>query len=73
MTDVVITVPAYFGFRERNATREAAINAGWNPIALLDEPTAAAIMYGQNRNQSSLLTVVDLGGGTFDVTVLEYT
>ena len=73
LTDVVITVPAYFGFRERNATREAAINAGWNPIALLDEPTAAAIMYGQNRNQSSLLTVVDLGGGTFDVTVLEYT
>ena len=73
LTDVVITVPAYFGFRERNATREAAINAGWNPIALLDEPTAAAIMYGQNRNQSSLLTVVDLGGGTLDVTVLEYT
>ena len=70
--DVVITVPAYFGFEERNATKQAAINAGWNPIALLDEPTAAAIIYGQNRNKSSLFTVVDLGGGTFDVTVLQY-
>ena len=70
--DVVITVPAYFGFEERNATKQAAINAGWNPIALLDEPTAAAIIYGQNRNRSSLFTVVDLGGGTFDVTVLQY-
>lgn len=70
--DVVITIPAYFGFEERNATKQAAINAGWNPIALLDEPTAAAIIYGQNRNKSSLFTVVDLGGGTFDVTVLQY-
>lgn len=70
--DVVITVPAYFGFEERNATKQAAINAGWNPIGLLDEPTAAAIVYGQNRGKSSLFTVVDLGGGTFDVTVLQY-
>ena len=70
--DVVITIPAYFGFKERNATKQAAINAGWNPIALLNEPTAAAIIYGQNRNRSSLFTVVDLGGGTFDVTVLQY-
>lgn len=70
--DVVITVPAYFGFEERNATRQAAINAGWNPIALLDEPTSAAIIYGQNKTKSSLITVIDLGGGTFDVTVLQY-
>ena len=70
--DVVITVPASFGSEERNATKQAAINAGWNPIALLDEPTAAAINYVQNRNKSSLFTVVDLGGGAFGVTVLQY-
>lgn len=69
--DVVITIPAYFGFNQRNATEQAAISAGWNLIQLLAEPTAAAIIYGQNRNRSSLYTVVDLGGGTFDVTVLE--
>lgn len=70
--DVVITVPTGFGFEERNATKQAAINAGWNPISLLDDSTAAAIIYGQNRNKSSLFTVVDLGGGILDVTVLQY-
>lgn len=71
--DVVITVPAYFGFAAREATRQAAIAAGWNPIALIEEPTAAAIVYGQTRAKDSLFTVIDLGGGTFDVTVLQYT
>lgn len=70
--DVVITVPAYFGFAEREATKQAALNAGWNLIGLLEEPTAAAIAYGQNRGRNSLITVIDLGGGTFDVTVLEH-
>lgn len=70
--DMVITVPTYFGFEERNATKQAAINAGWNPIALLDEPIAAAMNYVQKSNKSSLFTVVDLGGGTFNVAVLQY-
>lgn len=71
--DVVITVPAYFGFAAREATRQAAIGAGWNPIALIDEPTAAAMIYGQTRSKNSLFTVIDLGGGTFDVSILQYT
>lgn len=70
--DVVITVPAYFGFAAREATRQAAIGAGWNPIALIDEPTAAAMIYGQTRSKNSLFAVIDLGGGTFDVSILEY-
>lgn len=72
VNDVVITIPAYFGFKERNETEQAAINAGLKPIALLDEPTAAAICYAQNRNREQTFVVVDLGGGTFDVTVLHY-
>ena len=72
VNDVVITIPAYFGFKERNETEQAAINAGLKPIALLDEPTAAAICYAQNRTSEQTFVVVDLGGGTFDVTVLHY-
>lgn len=72
VNDVVITIPAYFGFKERNETEQAAINAGLNPIALLDEPTAAALCYAQNRSSDQTFLVVDLGGGTFDVTVLHY-
>lgn len=72
VNDVVITIPAYFGFKERNETEQAAINAGLKPIALLDEPTAAAICYAQNRNREQTFVIVDLGGGTFDVTVLHY-
>lgn len=71
--DVVVTVPAYFGYKERNATKKAAITAGWNPIALIDEPIAAAINYGQTMNRRiSLFTVVDLGSSHLDVTVLQY-
>lgn len=72
VNDVVITIPAYFGFKERNETEQAAINAGLKPVALLDEPTAAAICYAQNRSKEQTFVVVDLGGGTFDVTVLHY-
>lgn len=72
VNDVVITIPAYFGFKERNETEQAAINAGLKPIALLDEPTAAAICYAQNRKIEQVFVVVDLGGGTFDVSVLHY-
>ena len=72
VNDVVITIPAYFGFKERNETEQAAINAGLKPVALLDEPTAAAVCYAQNRKLDQTFVVVDLGGGTFDVTVLHY-
>lgn len=72
LDNVVITVPAYFGFEERNLTKEAAVNAGWNPLAVLEEPTAAAVSCGVGKKSEQTYVVVDLGGGTFDVTVLEY-
>ncbi|MCL2158264.1 MAG: Hsp70 family protein, partial [Oscillospiraceae bacterium] len=69
--DVVITVPAYFGIEERNATRQAGEMAGFNVLGIVNEPTAAAInyCYGQQGNQKIL--VYDLGGGTFDVSIIE--
>lgn len=72
INDVVITIPAYFGFKQRNETEQAAINAGLKPLALIAEPTAAALCYAENKNLEQTLVVVDLGGGTFDVTVLHY-
>lgn len=71
--DVVITVPAYFGNEERNATKQAGKLAGLNVLDLVNEPTAAAISYAHtNKNlQSEVVVVYDLGGGTFDVTVLD--
>ncbi|MBE6187928.1 MAG: Hsp70 family protein [Rikenellaceae bacterium] len=72
VNDVVITVPAYFGTKAKNATYEAALNAGLKPLLLVPEPVAAAICYAQNRQSEQTLVVVDLGGGTFDVAVLHY-
>lgn len=69
--DVVITVPAYFGSREIEDTEKAARNAGLNPLRLISEPTSAAIAYGFDKSVNQSLLIVDLGGGTFDVTVLE--
>jgi len=70
--DVVITCPAYFGEKEREATRSAGRIAGLNVIALLDEPVAAAFHYGLNKAESDGAVVVyDLGGGTFDATVIK--
>ncbi len=69
--DVVITCPAYFGEAERMATKQAGIVAGLNVISILDEPTAAAIYYGVSKESAKKTVLVyDLGGGTFDVTVM---
>jgi molecular chaperone DnaK len=66
----VITVPAYFDESQRQATRDAAAIAGLEAMRILNEPTAAALAYGHERSQGKRLVVVDLGGGTFDVTVM---
>ena len=71
INDVVITVPAYFGFQEIGEVKKAAIDAGLNPIAIIPEPTAAAIRYGIDTKSRQTICVVDLGGGTFDVTILD--
>ncbi len=68
---VVITVPAYFGTAEREATYQAAKIAGLDVLALLDEPVAAAIHYGLNEGRNQTILVYDLGGGTFDTSVLK--
>jgi len=66
----VITVPAYFDDAQRQATKDAARLAGLNVLRLLNEPTAAALAYGLDSQQNGLFVVYDLGGGTFDVTIL---
>ncbi|MDE5796122.1 MAG: Hsp70 family protein, partial [Muribaculaceae bacterium] len=68
--NVVITCPAYFGMEERNATKTAGELAGLNVLDILNEPTAAAISYGLNVDQPQTVLVYDLGGGTFDITML---
>ena len=72
-TRAVITVPAYFGEKERMATKNAGEIAGLDVVKIVNEPTAAAIAHGLDRdgNESGLLLVFDLGGGTFDVTVMK--
>jgi len=69
--DAVITVPAYFGDKERQETKLAGYAAGLNVIGIINEPTAAALSYGLMNHPSSRIMVFDLGGGTFDVTILE--
>jgi molecular chaperone HscC len=72
IAEAVITVPAYFGDLQRQATRDAGALAGLKVDRIINEPTAAALAYGlQNRNREQRVAVLDLGGGTFDVTVLE--
>ncbi len=70
VTDAVITVPAYFNDGQRQATRDAAELAGLNCLRILNEPTAAALGYGFQQNKRQHVVVYDLGGGTFDVSVL---
>ena len=70
ITDVVITCPAYFGNNERERTRQAGIMAGLNVIDIINEPTAAAISYGIKADSEQTIMVYDLGGGTFDVTII---
>ena len=71
VTDVVITVPAYFNDSQRKATQEAGTIAGLNVVRIINEPTAAALAYGLDKKEAEQIVVYDLGGGTFDVTVLE--
>ena len=71
VTDAVITVPAYFNDAQRKATKEAGTIAGLNVLRIINEPTSAALAYGLDKKDSEQIVVYDLGGGTFDVTVLE--
>ena len=72
VTDAVITVPAYFNDAQRNATKEAGEIAGLNVLRIINEPTAAALAYGMDKKDKDMtVAVYDLGGGTFDVSILE--
>src|ERR687889_1519862 len=71
ITDAVITVPAYFEDAQRQATKEAGEIAGLNVLRIVNEPTAAALAYGLDKGDDQTILVFDLGGGTFDVSLLE--
>jgi len=71
VTQAVITVPAYFNDAQRQATKDAGKIAGLDVMRIINEPTAAALAYGLDRKDSGLVVVYDLGGGTFDVSILE--
>lgn len=71
VTEAVITVPAYFSDAQRQATKDAGRIAGLNVLRIINEPTAAALAYGLDKEESQKILVYDLGGGTFDVSILE--
>ncbi|MEA5144558.1 MAG: Hsp70 family protein, partial [Candidatus Limiplasma sp.] len=71
VTDAVITVPAYFSDSQRQATKDAGRIAGLNVLRIINEPTAAAMAYGADKGESMKIMVYDLGGGTFDVSILD--
>jgi molecular chaperone DnaK len=71
VTDAVITVPAYFDDSQRQATKDAGKIAGLNVLRIINEPTAAALAYGLDRKKEEKIAVFDLGGGTFDISILE--
>jgi molecular chaperone DnaK len=71
VTDAVITVPAYFSDSQRQATKDAGKIAGLNVLRIINEPTAAALAYGMDKENNQKILIYDLGGGTFDVSVLE--
>src|ERR671938_65211 len=71
VTDAVVTVPAYFNDAQRQATKEAGEIAGMNVLRIINEPTAAALAYGLDKENDQTVLVFDLGGGTFDVSLLE--
>src|SRR5207247_1668581 len=71
VTDAVITVPAYFNNAQREATKEAGKIAGLNVLRIINEPTAASLAYGLDKESDQTILVFDLGGGTFDVSILE--
>ena len=71
ITDAVITVPAYFNDSQRQATKDAGKIAGLNVLRIINEPTAAALAYGLDKQKDEKIAVFDLGGGTFDISILE--
>lgn len=71
ITDAVITVPAYFNDSQRKATKEAGEIAGLNVLRIINEPTAASLAYGLDKKKNEKIAVYDLGGGTFDISILE--
>ncbi len=71
ITDAVVTVPAYFNDSQRQATKDAGKIAGLNVLRIINEPTAAAMAYGLDKKQDEKIAVFDLGGGTFDISILE--
>ena len=71
VTQAVITVPAYFTDSQRQATKDAGRIAGLEVLRIINEPTAAALAYGMDKENNQKILVYDLGGGTFDVSILE--
>ncbi|MFH1885734.1 MAG: molecular chaperone DnaK [Pseudomonadota bacterium] len=71
VTDAVVTVPAYFNDSQRQATKDAAKIAGLNLLRIINEPTAASLAYGMDKKKDQMIAVFDLGGGTFDISILE--
>jgi molecular chaperone DnaK len=71
VSDAVVTVPAYFNDAQRQATKDAGKIAGLNVLRIINEPTAAALAYGMDKKSAGTIAVYDLGGGTFDISVLE--
>lgn len=71
ITDAVVTVPAYFDDSQRQATKDAGKIAGLNVLRIINEPTAAALAYGMDKKKEEKIAVYDLGGGTFDISILE--
>ena len=71
VTQAVITVPAYFNDSQRQATKDAGKIAGLEVLRIINEPTAAALAYGLDKKDGGVVAVFDLGGGTFDISVLE--
>ncbi len=70
--DAIVTCPAYFNDSQRQGTRDAGIIAGLNVMRIINEPTAAALAYGLNRKNAETIAVFDLGGGTFDISIMEF-
>jgi len=71
ITDAVLTVPAYFNDSQRQATKDAGSIAGFNVLRIINEPTAASLAYGLDKNKDEIIAVYDFGGGTFDISILE--
>src|SRR5512144_3130452 len=71
VTDAVVTVPAYFNDSQRQATKDAGRIAGLNVLRIINEPTAASLAYGLDKKKDETIAVYDLGGGTFDISILE--